>query len=90
MRYPLLIAIFVLGLGSAAWASDKNLALSATISMEEAIKTATATVPGGKPYEVEMGKKKGQAVYKVEIVDPSKNTHKIYVDAQTGKLVVEQ
>ena len=91
MRYPLLIAAFVFGLSGATWAaSDKELALSATISMEEAIKTAASSVPGGKPYEVEMTKKKGQVVYKVEIVDPSKNTHKVYVDAHNGKLVVEQ
>jgi uncharacterized membrane protein YkoI len=91
MRYPLLIAAFVFGLSGATWAaSDKELALSATISMEEVIKTAASSVPGGKPYEVEMTKKKGQVVYKVEIVDPSKNTHKVYVDAHNGKLVVEQ
>jgi len=91
MRYPLLVAAFVFALSGAAWAaSDKELALTATITMEEAIKTAVTSVPGGKPYEVEMTKKKGQVVYKIEIVDPSKNTHKIYVDAQSGKLVVEQ
>lgn len=90
MRYPLLIAVFILSLGTAAWASEKDLALTATVSMEDAIKTATTSVPGGKPYEVELSKKKGQAVYKIGIVDPSKNTHKVYVDAQTGKLVVEQ
>jgi len=91
MRYPLLVAAFVFALsGAALAASDKELALTATITMEEAIKTAVTSVPGGKPYEVEMTKKKGQVVYKIEIVDPSKNTHKIYVDAQSGKLVVEQ
>ena len=91
MRYPLLVAAFVFALsGAALAASDKELALTATISMEEAIKTAVTSVPGGKPYEVEMTKKKGQVVYKIEIVDQSKNTHKIYVDAQSGKLVVEQ
>jgi uncharacterized membrane protein YkoI len=91
MRYPLLIAAFVFGLSGAAWAdSDKELALSATISMEQAIKAAVTSVPGGKPYEVEMTKKKGQVVYQVEIVDPSKKTHKVYVDANNGKLVVDQ
>ena len=91
MRYPLIIAAFVFALSGAAWAaSDKELALTATVSMEDAIKTATSSVPGGKAYEVEMGKKKGQVVYKIEIVDQSKKTHKVYVDAQNGKLVVEQ
>jgi uncharacterized membrane protein YkoI len=90
MRSPLLVAAFVFALTGAVWASEKESALTATVSMEEAIKTATSSVPGGKPYEVEITKKKGQVVYKIEIVDPSKHTHKVYVDAQTGKLVVEQ
>ncbi len=89
MRYLLLSAVFILGLGSAVWASDKDLALTATVSMEDAIKAAVATVPGGKPYEVEVTKKKGQAAYKVEIVDASKKTHKVFVDASNGKIIVE-
>ena len=91
MRYLLLSAVFILGLGSAVWAaSDKELALSAAISMEEAIKAAATSVPGGKPYQVEMTKKKGQVVYQVEIVDQSKKSHKVYVDAANGKLIVDQ
>ncbi len=89
MRYLLLSAVFIFGLGSAVWASDKELALTATVSMEDAIKAAVTSVPGGKPYEVEMTKKKGQAAYKVEIVDSSKKTHKVYVDAANGKIIVE-
>jgi uncharacterized membrane protein YkoI len=90
MRYPILAAVFVLSLAGAAFAnSDKELALTAAVSMEDAIKAATSTVPGGKPYEVEMTKKKGQAAYKVEIVDPSKKTHKVFIDAQNGKVIVE-
>ena len=89
MRYLLLSAVFVLTIGSAVWASEKELALTATVSMEDAIKAAVASVPGGKPYEVETTKKKGQAAYKVEIVDPSKKTHKVYVDAMNGKIIVE-
>ena len=90
MRYLLLSAVFILGLGSTVWAlGDKDLALTATVSMEDAIKAALTSVPGGKPYEVEMTKKKGQAAYKVEIIDSSKKTHKVYVDANNGKIIVE-
>jgi uncharacterized membrane protein YkoI len=32
-----------------------------------------------------MGKDDGRVVYKIEIVD-GKNTHKVYVDAMTGKV----
>jgi uncharacterized membrane protein YkoI len=91
MRYLLLSAVFVLTVGSSVWAaSDKELALSAAISMEEAIKAAGTSVPGGKPYQVEMTKKKGQAVYQVDIVDSSKKTHKVYIDASNGKIIVDQ
>jgi len=90
MRYLLLSAAFILSLGSVAYAaSDKELALTAAISMEEAIKAALTSVPGGKPYEVEMTKRKGQVAYQVEIVDSSKKTHKVYVDASNGKIIVE-
>ena len=40
MRYLLLSAVFVLSLGSAVWAGDKDLALTAAVSMEDAIKAA--------------------------------------------------
>ncbi|HEV8243744.1 MAG TPA: PepSY domain-containing protein [Nitrospirales bacterium] len=89
MRYVLAIAILVSGLCfSDAWAkSDKQMALEATISMEQAIKTAVDSVPGGKPYEVEMDKENGRITYKIEIVDAAKKTYKVKVDAQTGKIL---
>ena len=90
MRYALIVTIMTLMLGGTTWAaSEKELALNAAISMEDAIKAAIATVPGGKPYEVELSKRKGQAAYKVEIVDASKKTHKVFVDAQNGKIIAE-
>ena len=52
--------------------------------MVEAIKTAEQTRPG-KTVEVNMGKDDGRVVYKIEIID-GKNTHKVYVDAMTGKV----
>ena len=70
-----------------AWAmfeSDRALSEKATVSMVDAIKTAEQARPG-KTVEVDMGKDDGRVVYKVEIVD-GKNTHKVYVDAVTGKV----
>jgi uncharacterized membrane protein YkoI len=70
-----------------AWAmfdSDRTLSEKATVSMIDAIKTAEQAKPG-KTVEVNMGKDDGRVVYKVEIVD-GKNTHKVYVDAMTGKV----
>jgi uncharacterized membrane protein YkoI len=70
-----------------AWAmfeSDRELSEKATVSMVDAIKTAEQTKPG-KTVEVNMGKDDGRVVYKIEIVDGTK-THKVYVDAMTGKV----
>jgi uncharacterized membrane protein YkoI len=86
--------IVALGLGitlcatvSPAWAlfeTDRALSEKASVSMVEAIKTAEQARPG-KPVEVNMGKDDGRVVYKIEIVD-GKDTHKVYVDAITGKV----
>lgn len=72
-----------------AWAlfeTDRALSEKASVSMVEAIKTAEQARPG-KPVEVNMGKDDGRVVYKIEIVD-GKDTHKVYVDAMTGKVHV--
>ena len=89
MRYALAVAILISGLCiNTAWAaSDKELALEAAVPMEQAIATAVQTVPGGKPYDVDMSKESGRAAYKIEIVDPAKKTYKIWVDAFTGQIV---
>jgi uncharacterized membrane protein YkoI len=73
-----------------AWAlfeSDKELSEKARVSMIDAIKTAEQAVPG-KSVEVNMGKDDGQVVYKIEIVDAAKKTHKVYVNAVDGKIHV--
>lgn len=92
MRYVLAIAILISGLSfSNAWAlSDKDLALEATISMEQAIRIAVESVPGGKAYEVEMDKENGRPTYKIEIVDPARKTYKVRVDAQSGQLLTKR
>ena len=69
---------------SAMFESDRALSEKATVSMVDAIKTAEAAKPG-KTVEVDMGKDDGRVVYKIEIVDGQK-THKVYVDAVTGKI----
>ena len=70
-----------------AWAlfeTDRALSEKATVSMIDALKTAEQARPG-KPVEVNMGKDDGRVVYKIEIID-GKSTHKVYVDAMTGKV----
>jgi uncharacterized membrane protein YkoI len=71
-----------------AWAlfeSDRELSDKARITMIEALKTAQKKVPG-KPVEVDMGKADGRVVYKIEIIDKNKETKKVYIDAETGKV----
>lgn len=65
--------------------SDQELSEMATVSMVDAINVALQARPG-KAVEVHMGKDNGRVVYKVEIVDGRKS-HKVYVDAITGKVL---
>jgi uncharacterized membrane protein YkoI len=81
------LAILLAGTVAPAWAlfeSDRALSEKASVTMVDAIKTAEQAKPG-KTVEVNMGKDDGRVVYKIEIVD-GKNTHKVYVDAMTGKV----
>lgn len=70
-----------------AWAlfeTDRTLSEKASVSMVEPIKTAEQARPG-KAVEENMGKDDGRVVYKIETID-EKNTHKVYVEALTGKV----
>lgn len=90
-----IIAASALGvslLSSPAWAmfeSNKTLAGSASITLEEAVKKALVAVPG-KAVEAEIGKDDGRTCYVVEIVDRNNSTQKVYVDAQTGQTKVDK
>lgn len=87
MRYLIAAALAAsLGVGQ-AWAlfeTNKELSESATITMDQAIKTAVAAVPG-KAVEAQLGKEDGRTVYEIDIIDASKKERTVYVDAQTGK-----
>ena len=87
MRYVIAALLAAsLGIGP-AWAlfeTNKQLAESATITMDQAVKTAVATVPG-KAVEAQMGKEDGRTVYEIDIIDSSKKERTVYIDAQTGK-----
>jgi uncharacterized membrane protein YkoI len=90
MRYLLAVAVLIVGLVGNVWASEKEKALDATISMEQAIRTATGTQAGSKAYAVELETEKGRVVYRVEIVNPDKTTQKVYVDAMNGNIVLKK
>ena len=81
------LALVLGGTVGPAWAlfeTDRTLSEKASVSMIDALRTAEQAKPG-KPVEVNMGKDDGRVVYKIEIVD-AKTTHKVYVDAMTGKV----
>ena len=91
MRYMLIAFIFAVGLVGNVWAeSEKTKALEATISMEDAIRIATQSQPGSKPYEVEMETENGRVTYRVQLVDTDKKKYKVYVDAHDGKVVAKK
>ena len=85
-------ALAVSLLSSPAWAmfeSNRTLAGSASIPLEEAVKKALVAVPG-KAVEAEIGKDDGRTCYVVEIVDRNNKTQKVYVDAQTGQTKLDK
>jgi len=86
MRYavlPLMFAFLML----TACASQETMAKNARISMQEAVRTAEALVPGGKAKETHLETEGGRTVYEVEMVDTANNTRTVWVDAQTGRIV---
>ena len=81
MRYtavPLIFAFLML----AACASQETMAKNARISMQQAVRTAEASVPGAKAKETHLETEGGRTVYEVELVDNSNNTRTVWVDAQ--------
>ena len=65
-------------------AAVANLATSVT--MEEAIKTATAQFPG-KVLEAELESEDGKVTYEVEIVNAAGEIREFEIDAQSGKIL---
>lgn len=79
-------------LTSPAWAlfeTNKELAASAKITLDEAVKQAVKAVPG-KAVEADIGKEDGRTVYKVEIIDTNNKTQKVYVDAVNGQAKIDR
>ncbi|WP_447977229.1 PepSY domain-containing protein [Candidatus Nitrospira bockiana] len=86
MRYlaiPFAVALCAL----TACANQENLAKSARISMSEAVRTAEASVPGGKAKETHLEQEGDRTVYEVEMVDTTNNTRTVWIDAQTGRII---
>jgi uncharacterized membrane protein YkoI len=63
------------------------MAKNARISMQQAVRTAEASVPGAKAKETHLETEGGRTVYEVELVDNSNNTRTVWVDAENGRIV---
>lgn len=68
---------------------QKTASLSPAVTMEDAIKAATAAYPG-RVVEAELEEEDGKTVYEVEIVTDGGTSREIEVDAATGKITEEE
>jgi uncharacterized membrane protein YkoI len=78
-------------LGSTAWADDKegkitDLVKDATVTIDQAIKTASEKVPG-TVVEAELEKKHGKTVWEVEVLGADGNVTEVHIDASTGAVI---
>ncbi len=85
------IVVFLLALGSSAWADDKegkitDLVKDAKVTIDQAIKTASEKVPG-TVVEAELEKKHGKAVWEVEVLGADGNVTEVHIDAATGSII---
>ena len=98
MKLSLLIVTMtvgtVLALGTPAWSDKKKheegdisaMAKDATVTIEQAIKTAVEKVPG-TVVEAELEKKHGKTVWEVEVLDANGKVTEVHIDAATGLVI---
>ena len=83
-------ALLVTSVGLAVSHDGKEKAdvanLPTSVTMEEAIKTATTQFPG-KVLEAELESEDGKAIFEVEIVNTAGETREFEIDAQSGKFL---
>ena len=92
MKKMIAIALLSGVIASPAWAlfeTNKQLAATASVTLEDAVKHALKLVPG-KAVEAEIGKQDGRTVYEVEIIDSNNKEQKVYVDAQSGQAKIDR
>lgn len=81
-------------LGSSAWADDTDskitdLVKDATVTIDQAIKTASEKVPG-TVVEAELEKKHGKTVWEVEVLGADGKVTEVHIDASTGAVIDTQ
>jgi uncharacterized membrane protein YkoI len=95
-RFPLMggLAMLVLAAGTVTVADsafgeehDKlEMAASAKVTIDEAIKTASAKL-AGKIIEAELEKKHNKLVWEVEVVTAENKVMEVHIDAETGAVI---
>ena len=78
-------------LGSNAWADNKEgkiteLVKDASVTIDQAIKTASEKVPG-TVVEAELETKHGKTVWEVEVLGADGNVTEVHIDAGTGAVI---
>jgi len=81
----------VLTLSQSVWADHKegkaaDLVKDATVTIDQAIKTALEKVPG-TAIEAELEKKHGKTVWEVEVVGADGKVTEVHIDAGTGTVI---
>lgn len=91
----------VVVVGGIVWSADKDklrlpndaghmdviaMATAATITIDEAIKTASANFPG-KVIEAELEKRQDQTVWEVDILTAEQGIMQVLVDADSGSVI---
>jgi uncharacterized membrane protein YkoI len=81
-------------LGTSAWADDKegtiaDLVKDATVTIDQAIKTASEKVPG-TVVEAELERKHGKTVWEVEVLGADGNVTEVHIDAGTGAVIDQE
>lgn len=89
--FTLGLAGLLVALSSSAWADDKedkvtDLVKDATVTIEQAIKTASEKAPG-TVVEAELEKKHGKTVWEVEVLGADGNVTEVHIDASTGAVI---
>lgn len=88
------LAMLVLAAGTmtvvdSAFAEEHNkleMAAAATVTIHDAIKTASEKVPG-TVIEAELEEKHHRLVWEVEIVSPEHKVMEVHIDAKTGAVI---
>jgi uncharacterized membrane protein YkoI len=84
----------ILALSSPAWSDKKKdaegdiatLAKDATVTIEQAIKTAVEQVPG-TVVEAELEKKHGKTIWEVEVLGADGKVTEVHIDAAAGTVI---